>query len=360
MSSFIKSLPIRSGYNPLLKLTSSHSTKLLAIVFLLFAVPTSAAFNRSEHVIPPPLREDLWVGKSKLNYTTLHKNFSDVLICITIPVGVFGFYYWLITTLMDMASIISLLKGKEAEKRLIARIGSVIIFIISIALIVQQVAQFMSCKDVPKFDVFKHTTIVTIFGSLFSALAGLLATFSADGPAIILFAVALVIKYLAAIVYFVKLTKSAGLQEEMWDVDVDIIDIDRDGLDIDVDLHMPRIGWPNPGDMGVQTGAHIAAMVPWLILTCATGFVAYRLFFKSSKRGNIDGDWAMGLGVFLFLCIFLQAGVFLNGLSNVFLGKVVGDAGGGYMILETWGKITAVVSGFSFMGIVVEFLAALF
>jgi hypothetical protein len=83
----------------------------VTIILLLAVLPVASSIS-----VLPPLPENEWVGKSHFNYTELHAHFAEVLVCLYIPVGVFGFYYWFILVLITIFSTCSAgITAKENE-----------------------------------------------------------------------------------------------------------------------------------------------------------------------------------------------------------------------------------------------------
>ena len=95
----------------------TNSSLLTLLLTLLSIFATVARAER--HSIPPPLPTTSYAGKSELDYDDLHRKYEDALTCLWIPLGVFGFYYYLAQFLVSVLTLATTLR-ENATRNLIA------------------------------------------------------------------------------------------------------------------------------------------------------------------------------------------------------------------------------------------------
>ncbi|KAI5808218.1 hypothetical protein DFH27DRAFT_638855 [Peziza echinospora] len=367
--------------------------------------------HQHRHPSPPPLPIDKWVNNSSLNYTALHAQYHEVIVCLTIPVGVFGFYYWLLVVLQSMTSLgrcylhhlshekrssiprdefqLSRLEAPEdladesrttlplrISDRLSQRIRQLnhqrrfrmktLLFEIStlslnIFLIVQAIQTLRACSTVPGISVLRGFFISLIVGSSFSAVAGVLASFHMWVPALGFLGVGVVVKYISGLVFFLRVMGEAEAEA---------------GVGMGVGSRF-RLDF----DLQVETGAHIAVGVPWMaICSVALGFVVFGAWLgkrirmeQSTSPLAMDPEiqsqspsgaaqqsrplWFMIFitGTSILTAVFLGViRVLANGWANVLIGKILGDPWGLYVLRTWWGGVSTGVAGLGWLFEVVE------
>ncbi|KAF8249166.1 hypothetical protein K440DRAFT_641520 [Wilcoxina mikolae CBS 423.85] len=156
-------MPLRA-YSPI-------RTLVVAIFLLLAVLPVASSIK-----VPPPLPEHEWAGKSSYNYTELHAHFAEVLVCLYIPVGVFGFYYWFVFVLIIIFSLSNAASSMEDEERpsIISTIMGILTTTYSIFGLYQNVQTVRYCSHLTGFGAVHGVIIVTLIGSCLSAAGGIL------------------------------------------------------------------------------------------------------------------------------------------------------------------------------------------
>ncbi|KAF8535130.1 hypothetical protein BDD12DRAFT_893960 [Trichophaea hybrida] len=135
------------------------SIRTLAVMLLLLStLPMASSIN-----VPPPLPEHEWVGKSKYNYTELHAHFADALVCLYVPVGVFGFYYWFIYVLIICYSLFdSDDKRDEMSPTFIKIIPGILTTIYSIFSLYQNIQTINDCSHITRYGAVRGVIILTL------------------------------------------------------------------------------------------------------------------------------------------------------------------------------------------------------
>ncbi|KAF8542425.1 hypothetical protein BDD12DRAFT_825028 [Trichophaea hybrida] len=197
--------------------------RTLAILLLLVFLPVVSSIN-----VPPPLPEHEWVGKSHYNYTALHDHFAEVLVCLYIPVGVFGFYYWFIYLLVIAFSMIDAVpkRGEEPDKEIMGTIRRILSVIYSIFSLYQNVHTIRYCSHMTGFNAVNGPIIIILIGSCISAAGGILMLMVGwiCGPgcaalASLLYFKAWSLHLIAGVVYFNSVVTSADMPTvvDQWD-----------------------------------------------------------------------------------------------------------------------------------------------
>ncbi|KAI5804850.1 hypothetical protein DFH27DRAFT_645201 [Peziza echinospora] len=297
----------QGGLRPIFSGASIIVTQL-ALCFLLFPAPTFGAFNRSAHKIPPPLPEYKWVGKTSLNYTTLHDEFVDVLICLKVPIGTFGVYYWFAVVLMDSSAM---MRANVRKNREITGKGHFMMFIlelfsvlINIAYASQNIITFIDCQGARGINVIDGITISLAIGSILSAFGGILAGLDhishSNMPAVPLLCFGFCLKSIAGAALYPRIA--------------DVANISGKGLKV-----------------GVEPGASAVAILLCIIMAMIS-MVVIRLL--SSHTQSVPAK----------LLIPFYAGSIVNALGNTLLGRMVGDPWGAYLVKTGWGAFSIVVA----------------
>ncbi|KAF8248596.1 hypothetical protein K440DRAFT_679036 [Wilcoxina mikolae CBS 423.85] len=312
---------------------ASSIRTLAAMLLLLAAIPTATSTN-----VPPPLPEHEWVGKSSYNYTALHAHYAEVLVCLYIPVGVFGFYYWFVYVLIILYSLFNAIstvdKNEEPDEaqrttnekqdpsdiqntidknqECVLTLGTnrkkkyhilgifvgILAVIWSIFGLYQNIQTVRDCSHMTGFGAIRGVIYLTLVGSGFSAAGGILMVFQSlinqKKVAAVLYGVSLLFHWIAGPVYFVRVVISAGVTRiiEQWDK--------------------------------VRVGAMIVALLPFIVAHL--------------------GQWIMALSGKFFLCLYMgviSLTFLFCGAGNVILGKIIGDPWGGYFLRHWVGKVSA-------------------
>jgi len=291
---------------------SQHSPapSLAEALFLLAATPvTSRTVD-----IPPPLPEHEWVGKPHLNYTQLHQEFVDVLICLYIPVGVLGLYMWLSSVLMVVSSLYQAIRNKEKQGNasICGNIFGILTSIASIFVLYQNAQTVHDCSQATRFDAVRWATFLALIGSGFSVAGGILIIIAAYSTsvyvaniAVVLFSVALGLQYVSGPVYFGSVVISAGISQvsAQWD--------------------------------RVNQGAITVALLPGAVFQVVLGIVTWNS--KATDKLRLKGQRRY---VVFVLGQVVSLAFLFSAMGNVILGKIVGDPWGQYTLQKLVGVAT--------------------
>ncbi|KAF8249165.1 hypothetical protein K440DRAFT_641519 [Wilcoxina mikolae CBS 423.85] len=257
--------------------TFSSTRTLAVMLWLLSVLPMASSIN-----VPPPLPA----------------RYAEVLVCLFIPMGVFGFYAWFASVCMVLLSIFDALKMDEEERpsrkrrRILGVLIGVLTSIVSVFGIYQNARTVQECSNHNEFGAICGVVILSLIGSGFSALGGILVVFEkihagwgGGKVAIPLFVIFLVLQYLSGPVYLGSVVISA---------------------------HIPNI--PSQWDK-VKVGALYVALLPYAVVEVVA--------LAAGSKG--------GLWVVLLLNVLSLTFLFY-GVGTVILGKIVGDPWGGYFL----------------------------
>ncbi|KAF8535480.1 hypothetical protein BDD12DRAFT_808543 [Trichophaea hybrida] len=263
------------------------SIRTLAVMLLLLAaIPMATSTN-----VPPPLPEHEWVGKSSYNYTELHAHYAEVLVCLYIPVGVFGFYYWFVYVLIILYSLLNAIYTDDKEFNIQRTLVGILAVIWSIFGLYQNIQTVRNCSHITGFGAIRGVIYLTLVGSGLSAAGGILMVFHSlinmQMVAAVLYGVSLIFHWVAGPVYFAQVVKSTGV-----------------------------IGTTKQWDK-VRLGAMVVALLPFIVVELA---------------------WLMTMcmmnPLFSLVLSAISSTFLFCGAGNVILGKIIGDP---------WGVIFCVI-----------------
>ncbi|KAI5789784.1 hypothetical protein DFH27DRAFT_572106 [Peziza echinospora] len=336
-------------------------TLILFTVFLILVaiIPKVVADDANPGNIPPPLPEHKWVGKTRLNYTALHHDFVETLVCSKVPVGVFGYYMWLISSLtaallirqfvtlqlMILATSNPLDESIVANPAAVKRpsIKTILVGILSIAwsmlCLVLDGLTLSDCRGANGFSAIKVTTILAFIAAIFFLLGGLLAIVFAytifthtkakkdTTNAVMMAPVVTTLLYFGIIFQatvglhnFFAVAKTAGLLETV-------------------------VRHPD----SVSLVAVIVACIP-AILT-----ILYRCFVVYRQLNGINGEGVKKAFAVLFktwrviwfiIAMFIAFTLFVLCVAGyILMGNIVGDPWGGYLVKRCVGIVAASMTG---------------
>ena len=76
---------------------SSLSMSVLCFSLLVLPILTKS--------LPPSLPAEVWEGKTSVDYYEVHNKYTEVLVCIWIPLGTLGFVFWFSSFLVTLLNL---------------------------------------------------------------------------------------------------------------------------------------------------------------------------------------------------------------------------------------------------------------
>ena len=261
----------------------------------LLLLPISGILGRS---LPPAISEDEWVGKTDVNYTRLHKEYGDTLVCMYIPVGVFGFYAWLLVTVWLCVKI-----GRiSSMKNTIWNVTGTLVSAAYSSFILY--GNMMTIGYCHGSSVIRGTAAVGVVSGGFSLLGDLVRVVRKWRKcAILILGYAIAFNLTIGPIYFGSVLGELGLEP------VELVDL-------------------------VRMWALIAVCIPVALIGIA--FVC--IICSSLKESCVGAIGALILGVIIVGVFFLYA------MGTVLLGEIVGDPWGGYIVADRIGVAWAVLA----------------
>ena len=312
---------------------------LLAIVPQIGAVP----FVTYTKQIPGPLPTGAWVGKSSVDYNATHEKYAEVLVCIWIPLGTFGFCYWFSILFVNIGNLLKTyqeIRGMPQSKKrgLISILQACLTTSWSAYAFVQNLQTLRSCQGDPQFDVLRNVTYASLTSASLSITAGLLLVACGVKQRELIFKSAFWFSWAA--VYGQWVTTLLGLKS--------VLSLQPEGYKLNIlveSVSMPAKSIP----IGV-----------WVLLSI-TGFVVGMWIAAKGKdaSGGLSLPWPPGYQIgnggsgtkvligISYTIFFLVYAVFVGlfGLVFVFLGNVVGSPWGVYFLKNLLGEVTAGLTG---------------
>ena len=259
--------------------------------------------------LPPALPEPEWVGKTNVNYTQLHNEHGHLLLCMYIPVGVLGFYVWflMIPWLVFIAFRMSTASRSSAAGTAVSLVSLAYgVFIL-----------YWNCRTIRTCTgplLIRGTALGGIVSSIFAVLGGLTALFRHTQDhfkkvAIGLMIAAVAVHVTVAPLYFMVVSRTLEAK-------------------LRFDL--------------VQVRASLVVYGPAFVICLVLTLVALYKFrtlagLVSIKRFRVAVIPFIMIGAFI-----LAASCFLYGTGTLFLGKIVGDTWGTYIVQRGIGVYWAV------------------
>ncbi|KAI5803598.1 hypothetical protein DFH27DRAFT_556336 [Peziza echinospora] len=329
MEFFIQKLQQRLGSSRFKTSMFPVQLLFLATFFLLLAPVEAKAFNRSDYKLPDALPKHKWVGKTNLNYTALHDDYVEIFMCLSVPVGVLGSFYWLTIMVQGVFPIarcvMIIVKEFDGDVRpppsLKGVCGELFSLSFNIILLWQATQTLADCSTARGFQDLRPTYIMLAVASGFSLVAGVFKCLQGIEPAGVLYTLSLFLKYVAGSVMFFQVTVSSEILGKV------LRHIDR-----------------------VEFGSHVLTLLAWIainFLLCTAFFISGKAFFGGEAPGPVGA----------VMMLYVAVGTFPNGYGNVLLGKIIGDPWGKYFLQTKWGNFSASMTG---LAPVVELVLTLF
>jgi len=277
-----------------------------AILFILLLLAVSPVVSTNATELPPALPESEWTSKSALNYTSLHDTLGQSLLCLDIPVGVFGFYLYTAQHLMIYLSMFLMIRERNSGRT--AFLGSYVMCVFSLLLVVQQCKTLHSCSaywhDVGRWTI--PGLVVSCLTQLASILS-LLGTMNQtkeeywNAPrvlAMVCYSVAMNMNFIPGFIYPAAVMGAANIKYIRW-------------LD------------------GVELNYTLAAAVP------IPALVLILVFCWCSPMGG--GKWHFDS--FAFAGLVFVSILCWTGAAYVFMGKIIGSPSGVYWLKRQFGRV---------------------
>ncbi|KAI5795999.1 hypothetical protein FPQ18DRAFT_423310 [Pyronema domesticum] len=259
--------------------------------------------------VPDPLPRKSWAGKTQLDYDVLHQQYASVLVCLYIPVGVYGFYVWLATTLMVINSALGAYRYLKKKSRTIkvATTGGGILNILILGL---NIKTAQKCSDIDGYGTVRGVVAITILAGILSLLGELVIIHRPNDTmkhiSLWCFIIAAILLGISGPVYFGTVVSSVKVEWAWQRFD-----------------HVKRLATIAVLTPGFVLNVLMYAFIPCIFCGCLCA-EAWK-----HKRSRLRNAW------YKFV-IFLLAGQlffilwYFSAFAHVILGKIVGDA---------WGKV---------------------